>query len=1390
MKVFSNYKWTFFFFIVLFQVFGLPFCSSQNLFSRESGFKYITIYKPKDYGLHAQNWSILQGKRGIIVANQSGLLVFDGVSWRSIILPTPSVFSIATDNDETIYVGGRNEFGRLTPDEKGSLQYESFREYLKNDKQKKSFDVWDIHPTKEKVYFRTPGFLFRWDAKTKQIKTILSPYGSDPFGVSFMFGGKLFIRQDKVGLMQMVNDSLELVTGGKAFADKKIYIMVPYDNDSQKYLIGTHSNGLYIYDHDKKTVMSFQIDIDVDDYLKEKKIWHGIRLSSSSTSSTEPAGFALATRFGGLVIIDVDGGLKNIYNKSAGLPDNSVNHVFEDRQGNLWLALNKGIAKIEYASPISIYDDRSGLTGLVLSVIKHHNDLYVGTTDGLFSLTPLSPKFRSIFERSGKCWSLLSIDDFLLAATNQGIHSIKQDIIEKRVVKNPSYVLLQSKQDNKRVWVGTSGGLSSLYLYPESKNKNGQCKWVMEHHQFKGVTAEIRTIVEEENGNLWLGTLTKGVLNVDTSINGTVTLYYTSYGLPEGEVHVFWAAGHVMFAAPKEGIFRFNRNKKRFVPDLTLGKEFTDGSKGVFRIAEDKDNHIWIHSYDLKNFQAIPGPYNTFTIKTRPFHRIPLTQVDTIYPDPDGNITWFGSHDGLICFNKRVKKNYDHNFLTLIRDILINGNSLVFGDYKCKIEKDSKSNRIIPVITYADRNIRFDFAALFFEGESETQYRYFLQGYDASWSDWVGETKKDYTNLDPGFYTFRVQAKNIYEHQGYEDFFHFKILQPWYRTWWAFLSYALALFMLIYLVSRWWRSIQLEQEKQKLEKTVKDRTKELKEQSEKLKEMDKVKSRFFANISHEFRTPLTLIMSPLEQMLSDSQDNKQHKKLNLMLRNSQRLLSLINKLLELSKFESGTMKLEACQQNIIPFLKGIVASFDLVVTKNELDLAFQSDEEDITLYFDQGKLEEILFNLLSNAVKFTPLGGKITVKVTRVPIEEEDFPSGSVDIKVSDTGPGIPRDQLAHIFERFYQSDITYEHHLKGSGIGLSIAKELVELHHGTINVHSHEGKGTQFIIRLPLGDAHLGPEEIVESPAKPYKHKTVNEIPSLYIMEKEPEISAEVKGDESEGITKNNFDLLKPEKNIILVVEDNADFREYIKKSLEPLYMVVEAANGREGIQKAQEIIPDLVISDVMMPEVDGYELCRELKNNIMTCHIPIILLTAKASEESIIQGLETGADDYITKPFNTRILCARIKNLVDLRSHMQQTLKREMTQQPVKISISQNDKTFIKRLKEVIDQNISDPDFNVTQMCKELDLSQPTVYRKIYALTGESPTEFIRSHRLKRGAELLKKNDRMTVLEVALEVGFSSANYFTKCFKKMFHQLPSTYQASEASKQQVNKQ
>ncbi len=594
-----------------------------------------------------------------------------------------------------------------------------------------------------------------------------------------------------------------------------------------------------------------------------------------------------------------------------------------------------------------------------------------------------------------------------------------------------------------------------------------------------------------------------------------------------------------------------------------------------------------------------------------------------------------------------------------------------------------------------------------------------------------------------------------------------------------FLVVFLAMFLLVKYIVKW-RSKKLEREKQRLDQIVEERTRELneknrqleqqthqlEEQSEKLKELDEIKSRFFANISHEFRTPLTLIMGPLEQMRANSCDPEQQKQFDIMLQNSQRLLTLINQLLGLSQIDSGKMKLQARRQDIISFLEGISTTFEVLARHNRLDLEFYSKEEEIVLYFDTEKLEEVMTNLLINAIQFTPTEGKIMVSaaIARDKREDGSLSPGVVEISVQDTGTGIPGDQLSHIFDRFYQAEhsIAGERVYTATGIGLALTKELVELHHGDIRVESTEGQGTRFIIRLPMGKEHLETHEIINVPETPSEPRKPDEVSAAYMIEKGDEESESP--EEAKGIPGKETDESQ-EKYIVLVVDDNSIFRKYLRECLKPFYTVLEAVDGNDGMNKAKERIPDLIISDVMMPGRDGYELCKVLKEDIKTSHIPIILLTAKASEGNIIQGLGTGADDYITKPYTTSILIARIKNLIQQR--------RQQRKKPG----TPPDDAFFKELHEIIEQDLANPDFNEDQLCRKLHMTQPTLLRKIDAMTGETPNQYIQSYRLERAAQLLKNNFG-GVAEVAYAVGFTSTAEFARCFKEKFKQLPTAFQ------------
>ncbi|MCP5046567.1 MAG: hypothetical protein GY940_05320 [bacterium] len=736
-----------------------------------TGFKYIKNYSTD---LHPLNWSIVQDKRGIIyVANNAGVLEWDGVSRRIINIPNWWVRSLAIDDNDTVYVGGVNQLGYLALDANGMRHYISLLDHL-DESQKNFSTVWRIRVLKGAAWFRTSKFLFRRDPGTKKMDA-WQPETN--FSGLFTCRGRLFVHQTNAGLMEMKDGSLKMVEGAEILTPAKIYMMEPYGSNSQKILIGTRLKRFYIYDG-KETV---PFPTEADDYLKKNHFYHGTRVNSSGITGE----FALATRNGGLVVIDEKGKLKHIFDKTSGLQDDNVKYVYEDFRGNLWLALDKGISKIEYASPISFYNDRlANLPGSVFSVVGQgpQQGLLVGTSRGLYALSPLDGRgspgsFRPVQGIPPPCWAILPLEDSLLAATNGGVFPVGKNLrAGRKVTDTASYVFHRFARVPDRVLVGTLEGLTAL------KRENGQ--WT-EAFGFKNITHHIRTIVEDQNGGLWLGTLANGVLKADFPAPGNirhpvVTHYSRSHGLPGGEVRVFRAAAHVIFAAGRK-IYRFDEQKRAFSPDPTLGNKYTDGLASVFTLAEGKGKNIWFHS-EFRNFRAAPQPNGTFAIHHRPFLRIPMSQINSIYPDPGAAIVWFGGSDGLFRYDTRVKKDYNRDFSAIIREVIVNGSDLMFDKKFNRYKPGQNRQGGFPVIPYRDRNITFKFAAPFGEAETSNTYRRLLEGYDEKWSEWSSETQAVYTNLDSGNYTFRVQGKNVYDHLSREARFRIRVLPPWTKT--------------------------------------------------------------------------------------------------------------------------------------------------------------------------------------------------------------------------------------------------------------------------------------------------------------------------------------------------------------------------------------------------------------------------------------------------------------------------------------------------------------------------------------------------------------------------------------------------------------------------------
>jgi signal transduction histidine kinase/DNA-binding response OmpR family regulator len=808
---------------------------------------------------------------------------------------------------------------------------------------------------------------------------------------------------------------------------------------------------------------------------------------------------------------------------------------------------------------------------------------------------------------------------------------------------------------------------------------------------------------------------------------------------------------NLWLASRRDGLGLFNRQTGEA---CFYGQKQGLCNNTISSIVEDDDGFLWL---------ATEGGVSKFNPETKEFtnfseeHGFPTQLFNVNGTKLKNGEIWLTTIDnGVVGFDPRELKINKIPPKIVLTDIKLFNESLKIGsDYPLK-----QDISITKEITFAhwQNDITIECTALHFSCPEKNQYGFWLENYDNDWYYTGTNRFASYTNLDPGEYIFHAKGSNsdnVWNEEGIS--LRIIIHPPWWRTFWAYGLYVLIIGSIAFVI---WRS-QLRRIRLRNELKMKQF------EAQKLQEIDHLKSRFFANISHEFRTPLTLILGPMEQMLSGMFKGNLKETYRIIIRNGKRLLQLINQLLDLSKLEAGRMTLQARPLELIRLLKALVQSFSSLAERKKITLTFKAEEESILVYADKDKLEKIVLNLLSNAFKYTQAGGTISVKVTTSSKADQPVAStddGFVELRIADTGLGIAGEHLEKIFDRFYQADETYDQERSSTGIGLALVKELVELHHGEIFVDSRINEGTEFCVRLPLGKAHLKDEEIVDKPAAEAVPDSpvdadlfVAELDSSRAIEKEPAIPDE-------------------EATIVLIVEDNLDVRSYIREILEPFFRIIEAYNGQEGLDKAVEVIPDLVVSDIMMPGMDGYELCKRLKTDERTSHIPVILLTARAASESKLEGLETGADDYIVKPFDSKELLARVKNLIKIRRQLRQRFSREIILKPQDIAVTPMDAVFLQKVQTVVDAHLDDEDFSIEMLGHEVGMSRSQIHRKLRALVDQSASRFIRSMRLQRAVELMKKR-AATLTEIAYMTGFHSQAYFTTCFQEQFGCSPKAY-------------
>ncbi len=728
----------------------------------------------------------------------------------------------------------------------------------------------------------------------------------------------------------------------------------------------------------------------------------------------------------------------------------------------------------------------------------------------------------------------------------------------------------------------------------------------------------------------------------------------------------------------------------------------------------------------------------------------PLTAVNenALFVTHDGEV-FLGGIQGMISFWEKKLHFTPKSYSIILSRLLVNGKEVLPGDETgileqsiCHTPKISlKSDQSMFSLEYATSN---------FIPANRDEIVYRLEGFSDEWNHtYRQQTLITYTNLNPGKYTLIIKSQR----DGIEEArLQILVLPSWYETWWAYLIYT------VITISLFWFLIQNYNSRIKLRESLKYEKKHI----EDLEALNQSKLRFFTNISHEFRTPLTLIVGQVETLLQVQTftPNIYNKVLGIY-KNSLQLRELITELLDFRKQEQGHMKIKTSKHNLVEFLYENYLLFLEYASSKQINFNFIKQTDDIEVWYDQKQMQKVINNLLSNALKHTKAEDTITIKVS----QEQDH----AIIEIKDTGSGIAAAEIDKIFDRFYQTE-----HLDslntgaGTGIGLALTKGIVELHHGTIRVESEPGKGSSFIITLKFGNQHFTEEQIVKEDVE----STIQQPTDVFVP------SVEVLPDTAWKEEESNKRI---EDAKMLIVEDNESIKQMLVSIFETFYQVTTASDGEEALEKVREEMPSIILSDVVMPRMSGTELCKRIKTDFNTCHIPVVLLTARTAIEHNIEGLKIGADDYITKPFNTNLLISRCNNLVNSRRLLQEKFSKQPQAFAQMLATNPMDKEMLDRAMAIIERHLDNPDFNVNIFAREMGMARTNLFTKLKAVTGQTPNDFILSIRLKKGAVMLRNNPELNITEISDRIGFSSSRYFSKCFKEIYHVSPLAYRKGE---------
>ncbi|MBS2210974.1 response regulator [Carboxylicivirga mesophila] len=1052
--------------------------------------------------------------------------------------------------------------------------------------------------------------------------------------------------------------------------------------------------------------------------------------------------------------------------------ENRVISILSDPSGVIWIGTHGGGAvKInlekQFFSRIrfnSLYEVKSFSS-------DWQNNLYIALYHGGIKKTtlPLSSEPTNGIEQfstSGKGNRFIPSDIVLSSVTDESgniwfgtlessllYYQPEQDIVREikvKPAKNENWegrIQALSIDSQGRFWLGTSNG---LILYGRDNNEfhltqaNSKIKYQLSGNN-------IRAILEDKDKALWIGTdngLNKLIyqeldsfrfnqfndLHTSSDILGNKEVW-ALHQMPDGRIWIGYRSALGYYDAMHSTIHFFDKRDglcHNFVACLT-----------------SQANELWIGTNSgISKFNTQTQTFTNYYI---------ANNLRAVFKTPDGQLI-FGNNKGLLYFHPDSIQKRDYSTPVYITEIEIQNHPVRVME---TVNKKVLLTKAAPYTSAIElhhpiNSFAVNFVGLSYLNQKSNKYKYRLSGFEEDWTSVDGtQGAVTFNNLKPGSYRFEVLAANCDEVWNEQPAQLAVTIYPaWYASWWGQLLIATTIILLLtgfyrYRMKQIYRTKDLELQSKELEHELNIARIE----KDKEHELAEMKSRFFTNISHELRTPLTLILAPVKDLLrTKSLPEFANKQLEMVHQQAAHLYALISQLLDLRKAEVTQMQLQASENDIVGFIEKLTERFKPFAQMRNVQLIFDSDQSSAKVWFDVEKLQIVVSNLLSNAIKFSPEKSTVSIHVK--------CKNDECLISVKDSGPGIPESEHEKIFERFYQLQNQAIKDISSSGIGLSLVKELVQLHHGNIAVESKPGKGAEFTVRIPLGHQHL-------SDAEKGKGQTTKE-PLIPEARKQP----------VKSIVQNE----EPNSFKVLIVEDHEELRHYLGSLLSSRYAIQHAANGKEALILIEKEQPDLIITDVMMPLMDGHQLCETIRTDDHLCHIPVIMLTAKSEESDMLEGLETGADDYLTKPFASEILLTKVDNILKNRAHLKQYYSQKVTLSPSNVEIEPQNELFIRQAIELVEKNLTNPMFNAAMLAEKLNMSQPTLYRRIKTFTGDNIATFIRSIRIRYAAQLLKSGN-YSVSETATKIGFNDAAYFRKCFVEQFGTTPSKYKGDNTS-------